>query len=517
MGSKLPPETVNKIIELYNEGWSVDDIAKRLGVHRSTVYRYIRKYRENKENEKENEKIEKEVENEDVNEEYEGGEGGTPMKTIASQVLQDMFGSKKSVKELIEIIEKAPDYYENNLVALHNLLAGKGFNEKEIRAFFTEYQHRLLKERFMNSFTFTNWAMYQYPHPIPTPFDFVGQIIMQAMAFTFAKPILRAIVSSEEDDKKGKSVVDQMREIIVAKYVADLLNPNRDNITMVKIPEIDEQGNVKFKDVPVKTSGAALFEMMLPFMLLAMTSKNEKEKDDVEKLIELAKILKPEGGENSKLFEIMEKTLNTINDLKIETIKSELKRLEDKIENAKKGDFDDFFSKIKKISNDLGLPLFGVNENVLKYRLEEKKLELDNLDKLIQMRMNLLEKIADIEQRLELGKSIKEIVEKGVSKFAEGVGEALGKTLFSEVSQPPAPQPIPQPPTPPQPATMSPQPIQTQPLVKKENDKKEENVDEKDKINKLKELTIKALGELNRLGEKEFLKMVHERLGKLVG
>lgn len=41
---KLKPEQVLEAIRLYREGASIPSIARQLGVHKSTVYRYLKKY-----------------------------------------------------------------------------------------------------------------------------------------------------------------------------------------------------------------------------------------------------------------------------------------------------------------------------------------------------------------------------------------------------------------------------------------------------------------------------------------
>ena len=41
---KLKPEQVLEAIRLYREGASITSIARQLGVHKSTVYRYLKKY-----------------------------------------------------------------------------------------------------------------------------------------------------------------------------------------------------------------------------------------------------------------------------------------------------------------------------------------------------------------------------------------------------------------------------------------------------------------------------------------
>jgi len=297
------------------------------------------------------------------------------------------------------------------------------------------------------------------------------------------------------------------------QYLADLMSSLRGSrgdggeITTVKLPKINPDGKIEFVDTPVKTSGAAIYEMMLPLMLMAMSGK--KKDDDESKLlstvIEVAKVLKPEQPQTDKYYELMKESFAKIESLKTDLIKSELKRLEDKFESLKennKGTFEDFLDKAKKISEDLGLPLFGASDKVFDYKLELKKLELDNLDKTIDQKLKLLEKIGEIEQRMELGKAIKDVLSKGIGSFAEGLGKSVGEGLaiqmtdqssqgkpkVIDLNKAPAPR-------------QAPQPNEQQP---------------KGGVEELKNLTVKALGELHRLGETEFLKMVHDKLEKVV-
>ena len=44
MGRKLPPEKIKGILELYEEGYSISEIARKLNVSRQTVSKYIKIY-----------------------------------------------------------------------------------------------------------------------------------------------------------------------------------------------------------------------------------------------------------------------------------------------------------------------------------------------------------------------------------------------------------------------------------------------------------------------------------------
>jgi len=501
MGKRVDETTKQAAYDMFEQGSTIKDVAETLGISENTASKLHAEWSAMKR----------------VTMSDGGGVSPPTPTSVAARVLKEMFSNKKHTDRVVDIIEQSPEFYETNLMALYNLLRGMGFNDYEIRAFMTEYQQRAMKERFTmgwNGMGFGGFGGFGNPwvNSQPDPFAMVNQMIMQAMAFAYAKPIIRSLFNDGEREGKN-SILEQFKEVATVQYLADLMSSLRGSrgdggeITTVKLPKINPDGKIEFVDTPVKTSGAAIYEMMLPLMLMAMSGK--KKDDDESKLlstvIEVAKVLKPEQPQTDKYYELMKESFAKIESLKTDLIKSELKRLEDKFESLKennKGTFEDFLDKAKKISEDLGLPLFGASDKVFDYKLELKKLELDNLDKTIDQKLKLLEKIGEIEQRMELGKAIKDVLSKGIGSFAEGLGKSVGEGLaiqmtdqssqgkpkVIDLNKAPAPR-------------QAPQPNEQQP---------------KGGVEELKNLTVKALGELHRLGETEFLKMVHDKLEKVV-
>jgi len=496
MGKKVTDEIRQEAYQMFEQGSTIKEVAETLGISENTASKLHAEWSAMKRAVSDG-----------------GGWGGTPPTpaSIAARVLKEMFPNKKHIDRVVNVIEQSPEFYENNLMALYNLLRGMGFNDYEIRAFMTEYQQRVIKERFTMGWTGMGFGGFGNPwvNPQPDPFAMVNQMIMQAMAFAYAKPIIQSLFDGERESKN--SILEQFKEVATVQYLADLMSSLRGSrgdsgeITMVKLPKINPDGKVEFVDTPVKTSGAAMYEMMLPLILMAMSGKKKDSEDKLlSTVVEIAKVLKPEQPQMDKYYELMKESFEKIESLKTDFLKSELKRLEDKLESLKennKGSFEDFLEKAKKISEDLGLPLFGVSDKVFDYKLESKKLELENLDRTIDQKLRLLDKIAEIEQKLEIGKAIKDVLSKGIGSFAEGLGKSLGEGLLNTEGLSGQ-----------QGATGQAQQAQ-QGAVKQEAMTKEMA---KNHIEELKSLTVKAIAELNRLGEKDFLKVIHDRLGKVI-
>jgi len=495
----LPPSEIEKFRELREQGFTIEEIAELTGHSKNTVSKYLRMLEEKTNNEEEGENMSEKAEEEIV------------PASLLGRVLKEMFPRKKNINNVLRIIEQAPEYYEANIAHLHDLLRANGFNEYEIRSAVGEFQRRAMMERFSlsNPYTPTMYAPYPpvYPPAQQSPFDVVNQAVLYAMAWSQAKDIFAAFSKSND-----KSEIDKIKELILMKPLLEMFSDGKGEVTVMKLPKINPDGKVEFVDTPVKTSGAAMYEMMLPLLLLAMSGKKSDDSDKlVSTVVEIAKVLKPEQPQPDRYYELMKESLEKVESLKTDFLKSEIRRLEDKIEelkNGNKGSFEDFLDKAKKISEDLGLPLFGASDKVFDYKLESKRLELENLDKMIDHKMKLLDKIAEIEQRLEIGKAIKDILGKGIGSFAEGLGKSLGEGLLGAEGLPKQ--------------QVSQQDMAGQTQVQHTTEGRQEAVARqntetgKNYIEELKGLTVKAIAELNKLGEKDFLRTIHDRLGKVI-